>query len=40
MTAEPMRQEAPFPEALKYLVDRLSYRPGWKTSTAGRAARA
>ena len=25
----PMRQEAPFPETLKYLVDRLSYRPGW-----------
>lgn len=27
---EPMHQEAPFPEALKYLVDRLSYRPGWR----------
>jgi hypothetical protein len=25
-----LRQEAPYPEALAYLVDRLSYRPGWK----------
>lgn len=24
-----MRQEAPFPEPLAYLVARLSYRPGW-----------
>jgi hypothetical protein len=24
-----MRQSAPYPEALAYLVDRLSYRPGW-----------
>jgi hypothetical protein len=24
-----MRQEAPYPEALRYLVQRLSYRPGW-----------
>ena len=28
--AEPlMRQEAPYPLPLAYLVDRLSYRPGW-----------
>ncbi len=26
---DPMRQEAPFPAALAYLVDRLEYRPGW-----------
>jgi hypothetical protein len=26
----PMRQEAPFPDALAYLVERLEYRPGWK----------
>lgn len=24
-----MRQEAPYPDALHYLVERLSYRPGW-----------
>jgi hypothetical protein len=24
-----MSQEAPYPDALAYLVDRLSYRPGW-----------
>lgn len=25
-----MRQEAPYPQALAYLVDRLEYRPGWE----------
>lgn len=25
-----MTQEAPYPKALAYLVERLSYRPGWK----------
>jgi hypothetical protein len=30
MSADPvMRQEAPYPQALAYLVERLSYRPGW-----------
>src|SRR6266704_1899267 len=31
---QPMRQEAPFPSALGYLVDRLSYRPGWEFELA------
>jgi hypothetical protein len=26
---EPLRQEAPYPDALQRLVERLSYRPGW-----------
>ena len=26
---QPMRQVAPYPDALAYLVERLSYRPGW-----------
>lgn len=25
-----MRQQAPYPEALAYLVERLEYRPGWE----------
>ncbi len=29
MTAVPMRQEAPYPEALAELVEGLSYREGW-----------
>jgi hypothetical protein len=29
-------QEAPFPEALKTLVDNLEYRPGWKISLVDR----
>ena len=27
--ADTMRQTAPYPQSLKYLVDRLQYRPGW-----------
>lgn len=30
----PMRQEAPYPEPLRCLVDRLSYRPGWSFKLA------
>ena len=30
MTTTPARQEAPYPQALAYLVERLEYRPGWK----------
>ena len=29
MISEPMRQQAPYPEALQDLVNRLTYRPGW-----------
>jgi hypothetical protein len=31
---QPMRQEAPYPDALAYLVARLAYRPGWRFELA------
>lgn len=33
-TSKSMSQEAPYPEALEYLVYRIAYRPGWKFNLA------